>query len=656
MSHGEKTCILIVEDDISLCKAMTIFLDAHGFDVLCAHDGKEALDMLARHQPRLIIADIKMPMMDGIHFLIEARARGIMIPVIITTGYPDLDSALQALHNGAYDYIIKPYQPEMLLQKIRRALAALHLESENVALSRLVSLHEIVSTLAGIHDLEELFGFTLDSCLRILEAQSGSIQLYEKEHDTLVLVRHRGMQPPVERSPMADGAEWAISKWVARNGRTLLIGESGPLPDVDVPLERENIGSALAVPLKIADKVIGVINLNRELGKEPFTTVDVHIIEVFASQASIAISNAKLYASLNRKIEELSLIGRYSEELMGRVERIDVVRCLFETVHRHFPIDFIGFLLPKKRFHEFLYWSRAKLPNEDVNRMCGEAVAAYNKNAPTVIQQKRVTIRPVALNGGNAGGAVSVPFAFIHTIPVRWGDVNMGITYFAAAREPADTDETVSLLQNLVNQTRIALTNTKLYDDVKENYIRTIKALAIAVDAKDTYTHGHSENVMNLAEAIATEMRLDEKGVGIIRDAGLLHDIGKIGIPGYILNKPGPLTYEEFNGVMKTHAMLGANIVKDVPFLRQLYFLILSHHEHFDGSGYPDGLSGDQIPIGARILHVADAFEAMTSNRPYRASLGKKEALRRLVDDKGKQFDPDVVEAFIRIAQKKGWI
>jgi HD-GYP domain-containing protein (c-di-GMP phosphodiesterase class II) len=107
---------------------------------------------------------------------------------------------------------------------------------------------------------------------------------------------------------------------------------------------------------------------------------------------------------------------------------------------------------------------------------------------------------------------------------------------------------------------------------------------------------------------------------------------------------------------MKTHSSLGANIVKDVPFLQNLYKLILYHHENFDGSGYPEGLKGEQIPIGARIIHVADAFEAMTSNRPYRTSLGKEEAIRRLNESSGKQFDPSIIEAFMRLARRKGWL
>ncbi len=126
--------------------------------------------------------------------------------------------------------------------------------------------------------------------------------------------------------------------------------------------------------------------------------------------------------------------------------------------------------------------------------------------------------------------------------------------------------------------------------------------------------------------------------------------------PGYILNKHGSLTYEEFNGIMKTHSSLGANIVKDVPFLQDLYRLILYHHENFDGSGYPEGLKGEMIPLGARIIRVADAFEAMTSNRPYRNSLGKKEAVKRLKEGSFGEFDPDVVDAFLRVAKKKKWL
>jgi|GEM_PF-6283883 len=359
---------------------------------------------------------------------------------------------------------------------------------------------------------------------------------------------------------------------------------------------------------------------------------------------------------INRKLAELQVVSTYSERLMGMVDKYDVIRALFETSVRHLDVDFVGFLVVQRRTHDFFYWSGYAVDEKMLREFCNETVAVYNRAAGTEQLKRRPRFTAVTLDGRPPAPDSLPELSFRHSLPLCRNDLRFGAVIFGAVDEPELVSGKLALLNNIVGQTRIALANTKLYGDMKENYIRTIKALAIAVDAKDTYTHGHSENVMTIAEEIAREMGIDVKAVGDIRDAGLLHDIGKIGIPGYILNKPGPLTYEEFNGIMKTHSTLGANIVRDVPFLRDLYKLILHHHEHFDGKGYPEGLKGEQIPIGARVIHVADAFEAMTSNRPYRDSLGRIEAFRRLSDERGRQFDPVVIDAFFRLAKRKGWI
>jgi putative nucleotidyltransferase with HDIG domain len=209
-------------------------------------------------------------------------------------------------------------------------------------------------------------------------------------------------------------------------------------------------------------------------------------------------------------------------------------------------------------------------------------------------------------------------------------------------------------ISSIAHQTCVALTNARLYEEIKENHLRTIKALAIAVDAKDKYTRGHSENVMKYSLATTEEMGiLDQKINDDIQNAALLHDIGKIGIPGHILNKPGMLSPEEFNGVMKGHVKVGANIIREIPFLKDLVPLVLHHHERYDGKGYPDGLRGEDIPVGARILSVADSFEAMTSDRPYRKALSLKTASHQLIISKGTQFDPYIVDFFIAMLKKK---
>jgi putative nucleotidyltransferase with HDIG domain len=657
MSFPEEHLVLLADNDRIHCSVISSFLSNVGIKTAIANDGFQAIEMFEQLNPSVVIADLKIPSLDIALLINSNRGNTSATPFIITALPSDIDSAVNAIQLGAFDYLLKPYQPEILYQKINQAISATRLVKENIVLSELVSLYDITSKLTSTHNLDELLDITFQYCLQVSRADEGTLQLIDKDNGELVIVRKKGTRFENLRSQLTNHAEWMASKWVLSHSRSLLIVDGKTVPSTNLNLITEEIFSGISVPLKISGEIIGVVNLNRGTGRELFTPIDLNVIEVLASQAGIAINNANLYSSINQKLDELMLVSTYSEQLMGIVDKYDVIRCLYETVIKNFPVDIIGFLIVQRRSHEFLYWSRGAIDEKDLKDICKQVIDNYNKASNTVVQERRVAIKKFPLQVDVVvGGDVKVPMLFNYTIPVCWEDFKFGAVFFGASRDLLNANEKKTLLSSLVSQTRIALTNSKLYSDMKENYIRTIKALAIAVDAKDTYTHGHSENVMNIAEELAHEMNIDEKMVGIIRDAGLLHDIGKIGIPGYILNKPGPLTYEEFNGIMKTHSALGANIVKDVPFLRDLTKLILYHHEHYNGAGYPEGLKGEQIPVGARILHVADAFEAMTSNRPYRNSLGQKEAIKRLGENSGQQFDPAVIDAFLRIAARKGWL
>jgi len=651
MSSFDEHLVVLADSDRVHAGAIAMFLSGKGIKTIIANDGLQVQEMFEQLNPSMIIADLKLASFDILEFLKNNRSRSSAAPIIITSYSSDIDLAVKAIQMGAFDYVLKPYQPEIIWKKVKLALQSVHLTKENTVLNELVSLYDITSKLTATHDLDSLLDITFQYCMQISKADEGILLLADRENRKLVTVR---------KKDYGDGNIEArfdtISEWVFGHGKSLMIGGGHTVPFVTISIDYEEECSSVSVPLKISNEIIGVINLRRAGEQKQFSVADMNVIEVLASQAGIAINNANLYSSINQKLDELMLISTYSEQLMGVVDKYDVIRCLYETVIQHFPIDIIGFLIVQKRNNEFLYWARGDVSNDYLKEICKLATENFKKVSDTQVNEKRISIRNFAVATKIIPGEIRFPLNFQYIIPICGDDFRFGAVYFGTSRELTSANEKKALLSGLVSQTRIALTNSRLYSDMKENYIKTIKALAIAVDAKDTYTHGHSENVMNIAEAIAIEMNIDEKSVGIIRDAGLLHDIGKIGIPGYILNKPGPLTYEEFNGIMKTHSTLGANIVKDVPFLRDLYKLILYHHEHYDGQGYPEGLKGEQIPIGARILHVADAFEAMTSNRPYRNSLGKKEAIKRLGECSGRQFDPAVIDAFIRVASSKGWI
>ena len=191
----------------------------------------------------------------------------------------------------------------------------------------------------------------------------------------------------------------------------------------------------------------------------------------------------------------------------------------------------------------------------------------------------------------------------------------------------------------------------KLYTDMRQIHFDTVRALTSAIDASDPYTRGHSERVTHYAVAIAREMRLSERRIQALEYAGFLHDMGKIGIHHDILTKPGALNDDEWQ-LMQSHPEIGARIVSDLDFLKGAREVVLHHHERYDGGGYPAGLSGDRIPLEARIAKVADAFDAMMSDRPYRSSLGLEKSLEELRSGRGTEFDPDIVDAFIRLVER----
>lgn len=189
------------------------------------------------------------------------------------------------------------------------------------------------------------------------------------------------------------------------------------------------------------------------------------------------------------------------------------------------------------------------------------------------------------------------------------------------------------------------LSERKVYS---ADLLDAVQSLAIALDAKDSYTEGHSKRVSEYAYMLAREAGLDLQEIEWVRLAAILHDIGKIGIPEYILLKPSQLTKEEFE-VIKKHPIIGAKILKPIKPLERVAFLILNHHEYWDGSGYPNGLSGENIPVGSRIVSIVDAYQAMISDRPYRASLSFSETINRLENGKGKQWDPCLIDIFIKM-------
>jgi HD-GYP domain-containing protein (c-di-GMP phosphodiesterase class II) len=236
--------------------------------------------------------------------------------------------------------------------------------------------------------------------------------------------------------------------------------------------------------------------------------------------------------------------------------------------------------------------------------------------------------------------------------PIKMKERLLGVIELANKKGSDSFDEDdLIMMQSIANQAAVAIENAQLYREVQKSYFDTIRALVQAVEETDKYTRGHSERVTTFSLKIAEKMDYDEKQLQTLRYAGVLHDIGKIGINVNIIQKPGRLTDEEFL-IFKSHPLIGERIIGPIAFLEDVIPAVRQHHERYDGLGYPLGLEGSQMVPEARILAVADAYDAMITARPYRNPLPKKDAVAELRRWSGRQFDPMVVEVFLAILEE----
>lgn len=228
--------------------------------------------------------------------------------------------------------------------------------------------------------------------------------------------------------------------------------------------------------------------------------------------------------------------------------------------------------------------------------------------------------------------------------------------------KPFNLDEVVMSVERVLEKRNLILANRDYREhleqrveeqtgQLRQTFLGAVKALAEALDAKDPYTNGHSRRMTEIVVILAKEISLPEELLDKIRLAGMVHDIGKIGVSEVILHKPGKLSDEEFVTI-RDHPEAGERILRPIVTDEDVLAMVRHHHERFAGGGYPEGISGEEIPIGARLLTVADAYDAMTSDRPYRDALTPEKARGQLLANRGSQFDPEIVDIFIKVEEK----
>jgi putative nucleotidyltransferase with HDIG domain len=237
-------------------------------------------------------------------------------------------------------------------------------------------------------------------------------------------------------------------------------------------------------------------------------------------------------------------------------------------------------------------------------------------------------------------------------LPVFLNEKLKAVITIGRSRTNVFSTEDITQARQMADQVAVALSNATLIEEMEQLSCGTLRALARTVDAKSSWTAGHSMRVTNMALKIGAALGLSPDKLDDLHRAALLHDIGKVGVPAAILDKPGALDDDEY-ALIKKHPSIGARILEPIASYKEIIPMVLQHHERYDGKGYPGGISGDEIDIGARILAVADTFDAVTSDRPYRKGWTLERAIDLITEEASRQFDPDAVDAFLTVMKQE---
>ncbi len=476
--------VLVIDDEPIVCDVVREMIQVHdSYRVISECDPQKALAMLKSSQFDLVLTDLMMGSLSGMQMIEAALEHAEDTIVILMTGYPTMENAIDALKHGAYDYIVKPFKMENLLAIVERGLRKQMLARENIHLKEQLALFKIAEAMGSTIHLGTALNQVLRLTIKEFNADGASILFYDQALANRFILQAIQTVPeiPVDREFLEGRTRHSQA---AAESRVIEIEniyfENPALIDA---ASQSRVESLLSCPLLVRGRVLGVLNIARNSLYREFSTGELQCLKVIASKAAYAISNSKLY------------------------------------------------------------------------------------------------------------------------------------------------------------------------DDLEKAYLSTIIALANAVEARDRYTSGHTVRVTYLAELIAKQLEWDDERIFTLTMGCSLHDIGKIGVPDSILNKPGRLTDSE-RVIMQRHTEVGARMIEGIPFLQPCLPYIMSHHEQWDGSGYPAGLKAEGIPVEGRILAVADTFDAIVTDRPYRRGKSIAAALQELRDFAGRQFDPQIVEICIEAIQK----
>ncbi len=669
--------------------------------------------ILERGETEALLIDVTSPRLENRSGFELAHSSVRTVPVLICGRRGDLATAKTFLNHGAFGFIELSEEPDLILHVVRNAVGYHRAIRDNAALRDTVSsqsrameaLKRVGDGVGNLFDLRHALDLTLKVVRRGVDCEVCALFLVEGDGGRLVDSRDAYRKTDPLQLELWDGE-------VDRVRRELLeeVGRRALHEDRVLDLAGEDIAaggwarSVVAVPILLEGRPRGVLTAANKLGEDRFSPDDVEILHALAGQTAFLLGaspsrvreatfqeglasqlvlattrlkkrNLELSARLEEEeasrrqiaamaeeisekndaltemLEQFRAIHQVSSEFGSHLESDALLSRIIDVTASHLAADTVSLMLRDQEGFLRIVNAVGLAPEVTANTRLapGEGIAGWVAD-----EGKPVLVRDAASFRRARPDRPQYYTNSLLCVPIRVKGKVTGVLNVTNRVEGTTFEEKdLNLLAILGNHAGMALENARLYQAIRDSYFKTIKVLVNAVEAKDSWTRDHSENVTNYSLKIADYLGLSEKQKEVIRYAGVLHDIGKIVISSSITDKEGRLSEEEWQR-MREHPLIGQRILDPIDYLDPVKVCIQTHHERCDGKGYPFGLTAPQIPLETRIISVADAFDAMTHSRPYRQALSLDQAVTELRTYSGTQFDPVVVDGLVRILEAEG--
>jgi HD-GYP domain-containing protein (c-di-GMP phosphodiesterase class II)/CheY-like chemotaxis protein len=651
--------ILLFDNDKEKCEILKNLFQEHDLETLIPDNVSEINNNLKKNDVDMLIIDMETLSNDS-NFdqnLVKYYQEDTQKTVFFIISDPNSKFSPVNYSGTVDDVILKPYrEQELFLRVINRTKNSHQTLKISDELNKINILFKIGGLPHQSTDIEKSSKLILDLIQPAFKNESSALFIIN-EDDHIQLAAVNG---PVDREDIENLLSVTTQVVIDQN-RTLFFEDLNR----DIFWHRfqwnnpEYLKNAICAPLQVNGKVLGTLelyNVPQELMDN--CNHDIQFLNMVISETSnvlnLSTQFSRIHKDLRFAVDELSILYEISDALSSTLNLDELLRLIVRKAMKSFEAQVVSLMMldeDKKqlsiKFAEGM--SEEIIKNTKVKIGDGIAGRVAQSGQPLLL----VDVVGVEMSdlSKNIKSALSVP--------LKINDVVIGVINVSKNSRYRFTETDLKLLFNLASLASQAIEKAKLYQDIKHSleeikssYMNTVRALSKAIEAKDPYTQGHVDRVAKYGMAIALEMDPELLKDDMFRYALVLHDIGKIQIPDAILTKTGSLTPEELD-IIRRHPETGAQILQPVKFLQKAAEMVRYHQERWDGKGYPQGLKGDEIPLAARIISVADAFDAITTNRPYRPAQSIDYAKQEILKASGSQFDPEVIKAFISALDKK---